>query len=312
MTVMRGLDRPTPVGGDMTDTSKTPVGGNLAGRSVTAPTADQNNALAYIISLIKEWFTDPGDVEELTKWAWDQIVRSASPDEVALAIKQTEPYRREYGQVVDKRREAGLTPLSALQIKEYRNQAASLMRQAGLPQGFYDTRDDFDQYLIRDVSIAELGTRINDGYVRYLQEPEEARAEFERLYGAGAGAAYFMDPDRALPMLERQLAAASISGAAKRSGFGPLFQDEAEDAAALGLSGSEAAGRFGALVENRELFTALPGQAEDTIGRGEQIDAAIRGNAAAQRRIEMRRQRRKAMFEGGGGAASTAEGIVGL
>lgn len=281
----------------------------------TTGSEEQRDALARIREVISGWWPDPNDVQTLTDFAWGLILKGVtSAADLAQQLRETEPYKREYGTVIEGQRAAGITVSSPAEIRAYREQAAALMRQAGLPTGFYDQKEDIDRFLVGNVSIGELGARINDGYVRYMQQPAEDRAEFERIYGAGAGAAYFMDPNRALPIIERQLAASEVAGASKRSGFGELTIDEAQDAAALGISGSEAEARLGMLVGSRELFTGLPGQenAEDTIGREEQLGAVLRGNANAQLRIERRRQRRLAAFAGGGGPATTAEGVVGL
>ncbi|MBA2707818.1 MAG: hypothetical protein H0U59_08460 [Gemmatimonadaceae bacterium] len=317
MTPERISGTKAPVGGDLPASDRSPVGADLLPRSSStsvdssAPTAGQRDALAYIRSILEDFFTDPADINSLVDFAWQQILKGTSNVEIVQGLRQTEPYKREYGTVIDGQRAAGLTVSSEAEIRGYREGAAALMRQAGLPTGFYDSREDFDGYLIGNVSLSELGTRINDGYVRYLQEPDESRAELESMYGAGAGVAWFLDPGKALPVLQRQLAAASISGASIRTGYGKLTTGEAEDLASLGVTSDQAQRGFANLEDSKELFTPL-NDSEDTIGRGEQIDAAFRGNANAQRRIERRRANRLAAFQGGGGAAATGQGVVGL
>lgn len=275
-------------------------------------TGDQKDALAYLRSVIEQMFTDPRDVQNLVDFAWKQILTGASAAEISQGLRETEPFKREYGTVIEGQKKAGLTVSSPAEIRAYRENAAAMFRQAGLPAGFYDQREDFDAYLTGNVSLSELGTRINDGYVRYLQEPAESRAALEQMYGAGAGVAWFLDPGKALPILQRQMAAASISGASTRTGYGKLTTSEAEDLASLGVTSDQAQRGFGALEDSKELFDSLPGENTDRISREEQIGAAFRGNSNAQRRIERRRANRLAAFAGGGGAAATSEGVVGL
>jgi hypothetical protein len=223
------------------------------------------------------------------------------------------------GQVVDRlypewgaRRAAG-NPISIQQIVAYRATAKQVMRAAGVPEGFYDSLDDFRKLIEADVSPQELQARIQDGVVRVTQGSQEARDQLQKFYGIGTGelAAYALDPTRALPVIQRQVAAAETSGAAVRAGFGGLSTSEAEGLVSQGVTQDAAGQGFQALASSKELFTPLD-QGEDTISRQEQLGAVFSNSAAARKRLEDRAARRKASFQGGGSLATSRTGLAGL
>lgn len=210
------------------------------------------------------------------------------------------------------RREAG-NPISIQAIVQYRATAKSLFRSAGLPEGFWDSPDDFTKLIINDVSPAELQTRIMDGYVRVANAPQEVKDALQQFYGVSAGglAAYFLDSQRAVPVLQRQVASAEVGGAAKSTGFGSLAVGEAERLVSEGVDSGQAQQGFSQLATSQQLFNPLD-RGEDTITRDEQLAGVFEGNANARRRIAERQARRKAAFEAGGSFASSREGYSGL
>lgn len=253
------------------------------------------------------------DLEGLADWYWEQLVAGRSEAEIALAL-----YDRPEVQV----RYPGLKALRdkgrAISFDEYRaieRQYVSMFRQAGLPEGFYDSPDDFGRFIANEVSPQEMSQRLEVARVALYELPPQVREEAQRLYGLGAGdvMAFLLDPTKALPVLQQQFTAAQASYAARASGFGMLTVNEAESLGYTGASFDELTRGFGELAESTELFAPIIGEAnQDVIGRQEQLDAAFGGNANARRRIEKRARERVAQFSGGGGYAATREGVTGL
>jgi hypothetical protein len=267
------------------------------------------------LAVIKQTLADYGLPATLADWAWGLITSGASASEVLLELRNRPEFKAEFPEI-EARQKAGLAPLSPGEIVSYRRSARQLLRSAGLPEGFYDDKKDFTTLLVADVSLAELNARVQDGYAAALRAPAETRQELSRLYGVGEGAlaAFFIDPNRALPVIQRQVAAAQIGGASKRAGFGLLGRGEAERLGALGVSEDQAEAGFGALAASRELFDPLVGQeaAEDRIDRATQLGAAFEGNVAGRERIDRQRRKRQASFEGGGGFGASRSGFSGL
>lgn len=204
-------------------------------------------------------------------------------------------------------------PISIAQIVQYRAMAKTLFRSAGLPEGFWDSPDDFSKLIINDVSPAELQSRIMDGYVRVANAPQEVKDALQQYYGVTSGglAAYFLDTQRALPVLERSVAAAQIGGFGAHTGFGAVTKTEAERLASEGVTADQAEQGFSQLATSQQLFNPLDA-GEDTINRDEQLGAVFEGNANARRRIAERQRRRVSQFEAGGSFASNRTGYAGL
>lgn len=184
-------------------------------------------------------------------------------------------------------------------------------RKYGIPPGFYDSPDDFGKMIVGEQSPAEFDRKLA-AYEDVYRSSIETNSEFARMYGIGKGGmlAYFIDPDRAEPVLLQQGRAAAISGTALRTGFGALNIEQAERLESVGLNAAQAEQAFGSLAAASELFNPLDA-GEDAISRDEQI-GAVAGSTAAQQRIEKRRAKRKAVFDGAAGYGATEGGVTGL
>lgn len=242
---------------------------------------------------------------------FDFVQRDLSPAEIEQAIRKTPEFDNRFPGI--KRREKkGLAPISPGEYVAYERNARQLFRAAGLPEGFYDTNEDFTKFIENDLSLSELADRVTLAANHAFKMPKEDREELAR-WGLGPGdlTAFWINPDVAQPLLERKYAAAQLSGAAKRTGFGGLEEAKATELVGTGITAAEAEQGFGQLVQAQELFGALD-RGEDEISKDEQIGARFGGNSFAQQRIEARRRRRQATFEGGGGFAASQQGLTGL
>jgi hypothetical protein len=281
------------------------------------PTTAQLDANAQIKAYLNQY-----GLGELADWVWQQIVDGSTQAQIELQLYDPASVP---GKVVDRlypelkmQREAsqtlGIVPMSISEAAGYRTTAVQLMQAAHLPAGFYDDPQDIARFSGRGTSLAELKDRIDEGVVAASQAPAETRQQLHSIYNVDLGgiAAYFLDPEKAQSVLQKQFAAATLSGTAVRSRFGGLSQAEAERYAALGVSPDQAAQGFGALVQNRELFGGLPGERGGLISRQQQLAAAFGGDEAAQAAIERKRRAREAIFGEGGGFAATQKGVAGL
>lgn len=274
---------------------------------------DQQDAIAYLTELLRGY-----GLAELGPWAYEQVTSGNSPTMIRQLLWEQPAFKKRFKVIFD-RRDKGLSSMSVDEVLDYEAKAAQLFRAAGLPPGFYDSPDDFHNFLANDVSLSELNERVTIAQNLAYNTPAETRAEMQRLYGMGgadigAETAYILDPTRALPILQSQFAAAQNASASLRSGYGQLNRTEAERLAALGIDPNRASQGFGALVSSRQLFNALPGMenAEDSISREEQLSAAFGGDATAQARLSRRGESRAAAFASGGNFVSDRDGFSGL
>lgn len=214
------------------------------------------------------------------------------------------------------RRQAGLNALSEGEYIALENQYRNLFRNSGLPAGFYTDKETTDMLISNDVSIAEVAERVNQGYEAIANADPEVISEMRRLYGVGDGdlAAYFLDPDKATPLLLRQARTAQIAGEARQAGV-EITGTIGEELARAGVTQEQAQEGFGMIAQSGEMFgvTAEERQAgEQALTVGEQVGAVFGTNAAAQQRLRQRARRRQAQFEAGGGFAAQGAEMTGL
>lgn len=271
---------------------------------------ENQDAVAYLEELLRGY-----GLSELSTWAYEQVVSGNSPTMIRQLLWEQPAFKKRFKVIFD-RRDKGLSAISVDEVLDYERKARQLFQSAGLPPGFYDSPDDFYNFLVNDVSLSELNSRVELARDYIYSSAAEFKAEAQRLYGITDGGliAYALDANRAVPLLQSQFMAARNAAAATQSGYGQLTRTEAERLASLGVDPSQAASRFGALVQSQQLFNALPGQetAEDAITREEQLSGAFGGDANAQERITRRGERRVAAFGQGGGYAGDKEGFGGL
>lgn len=240
------------------------------------------------------------------------VTQGLDANQALLQLRQTDVYKTRFAGNTT-RLANGLAPLSE---SDYLNREDSLreqFRQAGLPPGFYDQPDDFAKAIGSDLGAQELSTRLaaakavvmdgaNTGVLAYAKQN----------FGLGDGdlLAYFIDPDRAAPVLTTLAQASQIGADAARTGFGNISGDTATRLANQGISDAQAQQGFSQAA-------GLLGLADSTgdsqgLTRNDLQSAVLDQDAAAQQRVTQKQGERKAGFQGGGGYATGKQGISGL
>lgn len=293
-----------------TGTGTTSGGTGSATGGTSGLSTEQRDAYAYLKELLDQY-----GLGSLAGFVQSELIAGRSQAEIALDLRKTPEFAAAFPEIAA-REKAGLPPISPGEIISYRNAAGQMMRAAGLPEGFYDSPNDFAQMIGGNVSLAELSDRITRAKeATYNIDPNSAK-RLSQMFGLAPGSggltAYFLDPKKALPLLERQAQAAKIGGAADNVGYAGLNNATALDLAQSGVSADEAREGFNKLQHERELFTGLPGERADTIGMGTQLASQFLGNVSSQERIERRRQARQAAFDDGGSFAGSQQGMTGL
>jgi LysM repeat protein len=238
---------------------------------------------------------------------------SLTEDRLMATIRDTADYKERFrGNEI--RRAAGLNVLGEGEYVAVEKAYSDIMRAAGLPQGFYDQPSDFAQLIGGGVSVAELSQRVTVGYRSVAEADPTVREQMRMMYGLTDGelAAYFLDPDRALPIIERQVATARLGAAAARQGFGESVERMAfERMVGLGVTEEQATEVFGTLAGARELLTPLEA-GETALDVTDTALGLVGQSPEALQRLRTQQRRRQARFEGGGALATTALGVTGL
>ena len=232
-------------------------------------------------------------------------------DSLIFALKEQEAYKKRFA-ANERRKSLGFKELSpstyiALE-KSYRDTLAA----NGLPQGFYDSPDDFEKLIGGDVSVAELNNRLKDAYTVVRDASPEVKNKMAEMYGVTDGdlLAYVIDPDRARPLMapdyKRQAQAALIAESAQRLSRINLGTAEAEQFVRQGVTQAEAETAFTTVGQMGELRRG--GLGEQQITDVQFAKAALGTDAEAKRLVEERKKRRIGEVTASGGSATLVQG----
>jgi hypothetical protein len=256
------------------------------------------------------------DAQDVIDAAWIFVQKNPGlADNESLVInsaRNTQTYKNRFAGNA-KRVARGLPELSPGAYLQYEESYRQALRSSGMPVGFYDSEQDFANFIGNDTDGTELKERIMLGYKAVKDADPQIVAEMKRLYMVDDAslAAFFIDPEKSKDIVLRQAQAAQIAAEAQTQAQMRLSAQEAEGLALQGIDPAEARKGFGAISASRELLdTTMAG--EEEITRQEQISGVLGTNAAAAQRIAQRQRKRKAAFEEGGGLAETQQGVTGL
>ena len=136
-------------------------------------------------------------------------------------LLKTPEYIDRFGKTNAMRQANGLPMLSEGQILTAEQNIADTMRAAGLPAGFYDQPQDFQQFIALDKSAQEVGD-IVQAYqnVAKTVNPDVSNA-LQTYYGIGLGGvtAALMDPAKAQPILNALAQKGTTAAAAANAGI---------------------------------------------------------------------------------------------
>ena len=260
-------------------------------------------------------FLEQFGLGSLAAWAWGEYTNAGGGDlgmQTVQAQIVTRPEFKTRFPAYDTLVKQGRA-MSPAQMLDYENQARAIFHSAGLPTGFYDTPDDFAKFMTNDVSPTELQNRVQIAQTAALTAPEEVRTQHKSLYGIDHGqlTSYFIDPAKALPILQQQYTAAQIAAEGVTTGFGQLNQGQAEHLAQIGVTDQQAQQGFGDLGKQAGLFQQQV-RGEDVIDPNVQLAAEFDQNQGARLRIQQRQQARTADFQGRSGFNVGQQGVTGL
>lgn len=228
------------------------------------------------------------------------------------SVRDTPLYKARF-KGLELRQKNGYTPISEDDYLQIEKEYEQTLRGNSMPKGFYDSQDDFANFIGNDVRQDELNTRLQQGYRAVMETEPGTKEELKRLYGIGDSdiAAFLIDPTRFQQSeAVKKAEAARRANAAREQGM-QLTAAQSEELVARGIGQSTAQQTFQELAATQELFTPMT-TGETVITQEEQIAGAFGTNAAAAQRIATRKAKRKAAFEEGGGLAETQQGVTGL
>jgi len=254
---------------------------------------------------------DQYGLSSLTDWAYEQMLKGVSMDQIMLDLPKTPEYQARFPAMAQL--SSSGRAISEAQYIGYENAVRGIMRNSGLPPAFYNEPGDFASLLISDVSVAEVEQRVNNAYAKIAQAPQDVRDAFGQMYGANsddAFAAFVLDPERAQPIIQKQVNAALVTAQGGRIGLdiskgmaetvsSTMAPDQAQQAV-------RQAGGLRPLTEQ-----TLMEQQQGSVLTGDELLAGITGLTSAEK-SKKALESRAAQFQGQGGAVQSKEGVFGL
>jgi hypothetical protein len=259
------------------------------------------SAKATIAATLAQYGLDPSLADTL--WT-DWYVKEGRPiEQINLDIQGTPQFKARFPGF-DTLVQKGLA-WSPGQYIQYETQVTQAMQAAGLPAGFFDSHDDFGDFIKGGWSPNEIVDAVEAAGTAAQTAPPETLATLKR-WGITDGdlTAFWLNSDKAMPFIERKFlyGAATLTGAGERGGFGAAFGGELTQAEAeAALQGGATAETLGSVTRLAPLFSETAEESTD-LGRATALGAAS-GQAGAEEALARRRAARQAKFAGGGGAA---------
>lgn len=250
-------------------------------------------------------------LSNLGDWAWKQYLAGVPLEQIFLDMQQTPEYKARFPGM-----EALVKSGRAISEAEYigiESQYKQIAQSVGFPEGML-TPEYMGKAIAGNVAPTEFNDRINQ-WVQYSYKSDPImRQQLSALYGGiqpGELAAYVMDPENALPHIQKQFLSAQLSASAVRSGFGGLTVDEAQHLAELGISPEQAQQGFQTLNQDQNIMGATKSSGKQSITRQDQLNAIFDGNSMVQKEIERRIGQNKANFAGQSAVGQDRQGQSG-
>lgn len=276
--------------------------------SYVASGAGQTSATDLSAKGIIQQTLDSYGLGSLADWAWQQYLNSGSVDYVWALLPQQPAFQARfpaYNQLAQEGR-----GISIAEYNSYINQMVNLGKQYGVPDGFMDP-ETIGNMLLGGKDAQEVEEDLQDYAVALAHPDVQARLIAQGLDPShltpGGLAAFFTDPKKAQPLLERQFTAAQLGASSDRFGVS-ISNDEANRLALAGVSSAAGQSAFGQVGAAKPLLAALPGSSESNISNDQAAEALVGGNPEAAANLQARQARRLAPFQAGGAFTTSAAG----
>jgi len=247
-------------------------------------TINTQNWIEYLRLTLENW-----GLETLAPKARDYLNQGFEAETVLLKIQETPEYEQRFiGNVT--RKKAGLSVLGPKEYLAMEDAYRAVLRSSGMPTGFYDEPQDFANFIAKDVSATELKSRVDLASTVVNSADPFLVGQLKDYYNLTKGEmlAYTLDPERAVPLIERQIKAAEFGAAAQRQDI-TVSAPMAEQFASMGVTKTQAEQGFQTVAQVLPGATKLADIYNKTYGQ-EQAIAETFGGAGAAQAAEQRRQ----------------------
>lgn len=266
---------------------------------MTSPVS--SSARQILADQLRQWGLDElsTDLDKLIKDGLDAPA-------ITIQLQQTQAYKDRFA-ANEVRRQKGLPVLAPAEYIATEQAYQQVLRSYGLPTSFYDDRSDFHQFIGNDVAPDELNNRAQIAQQVWLSNDEATRDTWRSFYGLSDGAAIasILDPDKALPIVQRMANAARFGGDAARQGL-TADKGRLEQYSDLGVTEAQANQAFGRIAATKPADDRIAQRFGTELTQAEREREELLGNAAAANKRSSLYQSESALFQGKASAGDAA------
>lgn len=227
----------------------------------------------------------------------EYIQQGYGADTITLLLQDTPEYKQRF-KANDIRKKNGLSVLSPAEYLSLERTYRQILESNGLPAGFYDSLDDFANWIGSDVSPAEIQARVTEA-ARAMNNSDPSYIKALRDMGLGDGdlVASMLDRDRALPILQQTIRRAEIAAEAYRQGLG-LSKDRAAYFESMGVTGSQASDAYETIGEYLPTLSGLGSIYDQSYGQTDMEDELLGHSGLASQKRKLLQAREVGSFSG--------------
>lgn len=277
-----------------------PTAASSTSSSAGGTNNDQRNASEYLTRLF-----DSYGLGSLAPKILEYVQQGYDTDTIALMLQDTAEYKERF-KANDMRLKAGMAVLSPAEYLNLERQYRQLLSTAGMPAGFYDSTDDFTNWLAGDVSPAEIQDRVQMASTA-MNSSDPYYLQTLRSYGLGDGdiVAYMLDTKKALPLIQKTVRASQVGAEAARNSLG-ISQARAEYFSDLGVGGEQARSAYQTIGESLPTAQKLGALGGESFGQADLEDELLGGSGLASAKRKRLATSEVGRFSGASGAGEKA------
>lgn len=271
-------------------------------------TGADRDAASALISMFEQY-----DLGSLASTIVRYLKQDWGDDAIYSALQETREWKQRF-RGNELRQKAGLPVLPPSEYIATERAYRQALQASGMPRGMWDKQNDFHEFIAKDISPTEIAERATFAKEAALSVDGEQRKALARRYGIGVGdlAAYFLNPSKALPELQKKYDVAMLEAERTRAGF----NSRSASASALysaGITPEQAREGYSAIARARPDLNRLANLKGASEGVGlvdlehEAFLGGKRGAQSARKQGRLRSQER-ARFSGSGGTSGATYG----
>lgn len=264
----------------------------------------QRDAFMGMQTLLKTY-----GLESLAPKIFGYAQENFTKDTVIPLLQNTEEWKKRFaGNEMLKK--MGLEVLDAPAYLDAETKMEAIMRQAGLPKGFYDSREDFANFIGQNVSPIELKERVDAAsQATILANPQYRKALNMMGIDNDHMTAYFLDPKRSMPLIQKQAATAAMAAEAMYQGMDADI-GYAEHLATRGITNQEAQQGYKEIAMTQEAFSNLAKVSGTEWSQREAEQASIEGLGEAVNKRQKLLSQERGRFGGATGGGAGGMGVA--